>query len=80
MRLINNYSKPLVLDDGTILAAAGTPGSQRDVESVSDRDRKRYVDRGRVAMIEPPPAPIVEPSPAPAPSKRVRPTEESLNG
>ena len=57
MKLISNYGKPLVLDSGVQLAAAGTPGSTRDVDSISDRDRKRHVDTGRIAIVEDP-APV----------------------
>jgi hypothetical protein len=50
MKLINKHRQPLNLDDGTILAAAGTDGSIKTLESISDRDRRRYVDRGLVAI------------------------------
>lgn len=52
MRLINNHRQPITLDDGTILAAAGTEGSAREVENLSERDRRRYVETGRVAIVE----------------------------
>jgi hypothetical protein len=51
MKLINNYGKPIVLNDGTILAAAGTNGSTKEVESISARDQRRYVDKGLVAIV-----------------------------
>lgn len=50
MRVTNLTSRPQVLDDGTILAAAGTDGASKDVAELSDRDRKRLVDRGEVHM------------------------------
>lgn len=53
MTLINNSRQPQMLDDGTILAAHGTDGYTREVESISDADRKRLVDRGIVAIAEP---------------------------
>lgn len=53
MKIINNYTKPIVLDDGTILAAAGTSGSEREVKRLSERDQRRYVETGRIAVIEP---------------------------
>jgi hypothetical protein len=52
MKVINNYSKPVVLDNGAILAAAGAEGSTKSVESISDRDRRRLVDRGLIAIVE----------------------------
>lgn len=52
MKLINNHDKPIILDDGTTLAASGTDGSIKDVESITDRDRRRYVETGRVAVEE----------------------------
>lgn len=57
MKLINNHRQPLALDDGTILAAANTAGSQRDVEQISERDRRRYVDTGRIAVLDDPAPP-----------------------
>jgi hypothetical protein len=69
MKLTNNHRQPLVLDDGTILAAAGTDGSVREVESISDRDRRRYVDSGRIA--------VVGDSAAPVRARKVEPKEET---
>jgi hypothetical protein len=54
MKLTNRFSKPIVLDDGTILAAAGTNGSTKEVESITDRDRRRYVQTMRVAIAREP--------------------------
>jgi hypothetical protein len=51
IRLINNHRQPITLEDGTILAAASTKGSVREVESLSDGDRRRYVERGRIAIL-----------------------------
>lgn len=48
--IINQHTQPLPLDDGTILAAAGTPGSEREVEGVSERDQRRYLRRGLIAF------------------------------
>lgn len=59
MRLINNHTQPVTLEDGTILAAAGTDGSTKEVETLSDKDKRRYLDTGLIA-IEPVP---VEPEP-----------------
>ena len=53
MKLISNHRQPITLDDGTVIAAAGTPGSTREA-SLSDRDRRRYVETGRLAVIEGP--------------------------
>lgn len=50
MKLINNSITPLLLDDGTQLASAGTEGSTREVKKISDRDKRRYVDTGRVSI------------------------------
>lgn len=52
-RLINNTRQPITLEDGTILAASGTDGSQRAVENLSERDRERYVETGKVAVAPP---------------------------
>jgi hypothetical protein len=38
----------VVLSDGTIIAAAGTDGSSKEVAELSDRDRKRLLARGYV--------------------------------
>lgn len=64
IRVINNHRQPITLDGGTILAAAGTPGSTRDIESISDRDRRRHA--GRIRIIE-----AVEAKPSAAPSQDV---------
>ena len=52
VKLINNHSQPLSLEGGVILAAAGTEGSEREVEALSEFDRRRLVDTGRVSVIE----------------------------
>jgi hypothetical protein len=52
MKLINNHRQPITLDGGTVLAAAGTPGSQKEVPEISDRDRRRHVATGRIAIVE----------------------------
>ena len=59
MKLVNNHRQPLTLDGGIILAAAGSDGSAREVESINDRDRRRYVETGRIAIIEEPQAPAI---------------------
>jgi hypothetical protein len=50
MRVVNYQRWPLTLEDGTILAADGTPGSTKEVTSLSDRDR-RHVVAGRIAIV-----------------------------
>lgn len=52
MKATNNYGKPIILDNGTILAASGTDGSTREGVELSDRDRRRYVETGFIALIE----------------------------
>ena len=52
MKLINHHLQPITLDGGTILAAAGTDGSQKEVAEITDRDRRRHVDTGRIAIVE----------------------------
>ncbi|MGA9768279.1 MAG: hypothetical protein WBV94_04510 [Blastocatellia bacterium] len=74
MKVINNHRQPLTLDSGVILAAAGTPGSQKEVDSISDADRKRYT--GRIAVIENP-APIVEAAQESSPSATDEPEPEA---
>jgi hypothetical protein len=52
-RVLNKEMQPLVLEDGTVLAAAGTKeAGPRDVE-LSAKDRKLYVDRGRLTILKP---------------------------
>ena len=53
MEVRNNQRHPVVLEDGTILAAAGSEGSRKQVE-LSDADRARLVDRNIVTVIEEP--------------------------
>jgi hypothetical protein len=50
-KVVNNFSKPIVLDNGTILAASGTLGSMRDDVELSDKDRRRHIATGRIAII-----------------------------
>ncbi len=50
-RLANNARHPLTLEDGTILAAAGTEGSVKEVDEISPADRARYIDTGIVAVL-----------------------------
>jgi hypothetical protein len=69
MKVINNHRQPLTLDDGTILAAAGTPGSQKEVAEISERDKRRLVDTGRISIVEDPE------SPAP---KKLSPAKEEI--
>jgi hypothetical protein len=56
----------LTFSDGTILATAGSKGSTKTVEAVSEQDQKLYVDRGRVSVVD------VSPT-APAPSRQTPP-------
>jgi hypothetical protein len=68
MKLINNHRQPITLEGGTILAAAGTDGSTREVESITERDRRRHVQTGRVRVVD---ARAVEEQPArPVKSKK----------
>jgi hypothetical protein len=55
-RLYNQLRQPVVLDNGVILAAAGTSGSMRDVQEsqISDDDQERYVDAQMVQLSDPP--------------------------
>lgn len=43
-RLANPHRHPVDLADGTILAAAGTEGSVKEVETVSETDQRRIDD------------------------------------
>ena len=52
MKVINNHTQPISLEGGTILAAAGTEGSVKEIDSISDRDRRRHVDTERIRIIE----------------------------
>lgn len=51
MRVVNRHRQPLMLEDGTLLAAAGTKGAEREVASLGERDR-RLVSRGLVVVSE----------------------------
>jgi len=57
----NNSMQPVTLDDGTILAAAGTEGSTKPISSLSERD-DRLVRRRLITILDlsikavPPPA------------------------
>jgi len=48
--IINQHTHPLDLEDGTVLGAAGSEGSVRHVESISDADVRRLVNRGLIAV------------------------------
>lgn len=52
MEITNLTGRPVVLSDGTIVSAAGTEGSSKTVETLSDRDRKRLVGRAAVHVEE----------------------------
>jgi hypothetical protein len=54
MKIISNHRQPLTLEGGVILAAAGTDGSAREVEKLTERDRRRYLDRGLIAVVTEP--------------------------
>ncbi|HEX8090892.1 MAG TPA: hypothetical protein VF762_18675 [Blastocatellia bacterium] len=60
--LINNHRQPITLDDGTILAAAGSPGCQKEVAEISARDRRRHVDTGRIAVVDEPQTKLASPA------------------
>lgn len=49
--LRNNTLMPQTLDDGTVLSAAGTPGSTKQVEVVSEEDRRRLIIPGHVVEV-----------------------------
>jgi len=65
MQIRNNTMQPLPLDNGDVLAAAGTDGSVRPVEALTDNDR-RLIERGLVTIILPESGP--EPGSAIAPT------------
>lgn len=47
--VVNLHTQPLSLESGVILAAAGTDGSVKTVEELSDGD-KRLVDAGLILV------------------------------
>jgi hypothetical protein len=49
--LRNNTLMPQTLKDGTVLSAAGTSGSTKPVEFVSEEDRRRLITPGHVTEI-----------------------------
>ena len=62
MRVVNRHRQPLSLENGMILAAAGTKGAEREIAALGERDQ-RLVTRGLVVVTE---AEAVEPrQPAP---------------
>ena len=48
----NQRMQPVILDDGTMLAAAGTDGSTKTVASLSARDEKRLVRRQMISVVD----------------------------
>lgn len=70
--IVNTTSRPVTLQDGTILAAAGTEGSVKRVEHLSEADERRLSESivVRDAEIEQPPAPKVIPSAPDAKEKK----------
>ncbi|MCP9494287.1 MAG: hypothetical protein MSG64_07515 [Pyrinomonadaceae bacterium MAG19_C2-C3] len=46
----NNTLQSVMLEDGTLLAAAGTDGSTKEGVTVSKGDRKRLVDTGKISV------------------------------
>ena len=69
-KVTNNHRQPITLTGGVILAAAGTPGSIRELDAISDKDRRRHAGRIAVVETEAPAAPAPEaPIPAPASSE-----------
>ena len=52
LKLKNHTNQPQGLEDGTVLAAAGTPGSIKEVEKLTDADRVRLVERERVSIVD----------------------------
>jgi hypothetical protein len=48
--LINRRSHPVVLEDGTVLAAAGTPGSVKQVDKLTERELGRLVEHNMVQI------------------------------
>jgi len=67
-RLVNNTRQPQMLESGISLAASGTEGSERLVESISEGDERRLVRRGRISVYDAEgvtegvtPAPLAEP-------------------
>jgi hypothetical protein len=44
--IINRCSHPIVLEDGTVLAAAGTKGSVKRVDKLTEREEKRILEHG----------------------------------
>lgn len=47
--VVNNQARAIPLEDGTVLAAAGTPGSVRTVADLAETDQ-RLVDRGLIGV------------------------------
>jgi hypothetical protein len=51
-RYVNQTRHPVVFEDGTILAAAGTDGCEKEFISISDPDRRRYIESGLVVELD----------------------------
>ncbi|HKO43334.1 MAG TPA: hypothetical protein VJU84_08590 [Pyrinomonadaceae bacterium] len=53
MREVTNLrTQPITLEDGTILAAAGSAGSTKPVGALSDRDERRLVRRRMISVVD----------------------------
>lgn len=50
MILINNSAQPIMLEDGTVLAASGSEGCAKNVDSISERDQRLYVTTEMIAV------------------------------
>lgn len=51
MKVTNHFLQPVVLEDGTVIAASGTDGSTKEV-TLSEGDAKRYVRPGMLVIVE----------------------------
>jgi hypothetical protein len=56
--ITNQHTQPIMLDSGVVLAAAGTDGSVRTVEGLTERDRKNEA-KGLIS-VAPYPVPTAE--------------------
>lgn len=66
-RVINNELQPVVLEDGTILPAAGTPEAGPKEVELSETDRRRFVETSHISLLKPSAPQQSESIPAAAP-------------
>jgi hypothetical protein len=52
-RVLNNQMQPILLEDGTLLPASGTPEAEPREVTLSEADRRRYAETGKLTLLKP---------------------------